>query len=92
MGSTGGGRCGKGSWQRGLTLGVLLMFLSPGVVGLSPTLAGAEPDLRQELEGLKAQLERDRRQMEQDRQRIKQLEEHNADETHQHEMKQNVRA
>lgn len=74
MGSTGGGRSGRGSWQRGLTLGVLLMFLSPGVVGLSPTLAGAEPDLRQELEGLKAQLERDRRQMEQDRQRLEQLE------------------
>jgi hypothetical protein len=46
MGSTSDDRYGKGSWQRGFTLGMLLRFLSMGVVGLSPTLAGAEPDLR----------------------------------------------
>jgi hypothetical protein len=74
MGSTGDDRYGKGSRQRGFTLGVLLWFLSMGVVGLSATLAGAEPDLRQELEALKAQLARDRMQMKQDRQRIEQLE------------------
>jgi len=74
MGGTGDGKYGKGSWQRDLTLGVSLMFLSMGGGGLSPTPAGAEPDLHQELEALKAQLERDRLQMEQDRQRIEQLE------------------
>ncbi len=74
MTGTGDGRYGKGNWQRSVTLGVFLMFLSMGGGGLSPTPAGAEPGLRQELEALKAQLERDRRQMEQDRQRIEQLE------------------
>ncbi len=73
---TGDGRYGKGNWQRSVTLGVFLMFLSMGGGGLSPTPAGAEPGLRQELEALKAQLERDRLQMEQDRQRIEQLERH----------------
>src|SRR5713101_3721410 len=73
-GGTGDGRYGKGSWQRSVTLGVFLMFLSMGVVSLSPTPVGAEPGLRQELEALKAQLEHDRMQMEQDRQRIEQLE------------------
>jgi len=73
---TGDGRYGKGSWQRSVTLGGFLMFLSMGVGGLSPTPAGAESGLRQELEALKAQLERDRMQMEQDRQRIEQLERH----------------
>jgi len=74
MGINGDGSERMSSWQRGFSLGVLLLFLVVGVAGVSLAATGAEPELRRELELLKARMEQDRRQMEQDRQRIERLE------------------
>ncbi|TMA60270.1 MAG: hypothetical protein E6J80_02500, partial [Deltaproteobacteria bacterium] len=74
MGINGDGSERMSSWQRGFSLGVLLLFLVVGVAGVSLAATGAEPELRRELELLKARMEQDRKQMEQDRQRIERLE------------------
>src|SRR6059036_3567343 len=67
MGINGDGSERMSSWQRGFSLGVLLLFLVVGVAGVSLAATGAEPELRRELELLKAR-------MEQDRQRVERLE------------------
>ena len=74
MGINGDGSERMSSWQRGFSLGALLLFLVVGVAGVSLAATGAEPELRRELELLKARMEQDRKQMEQDRQRIERLE------------------